>query len=72
MPGKLASPNIIYSDGDTADPLEVVRGALAKNWHPGPWISDVSLVLARTGHIAFNDPPADFQTAGTPHHRESG
>src|ERR1700758_2625 len=47
-------------DGDAADPLEVVReaGALLAS---AP-IDIAFLGIGENGHIAFNDPPADFQT----------
>ncbi len=37
------------------------RIALAKSWHPGP-VDIAFLGIGENGHIAFNDPPADFQT----------
>ncbi len=47
-------------DGDTADPLEVVR-RVGKELASGP-VDIAFLGIGENGHIAFNDPPADFQT----------
>lgn len=47
-------------DGDAADPLEVVREASAQ-LASAP-IDIAFLGIGENGHIAFNDPPADFQT----------
>ena len=47
-------------DGDAADPLLVVREASAQ-LASAP-IDIAFLGIGENGHIAFNDPPADFQT----------
>jgi glucosamine-6-phosphate deaminase len=47
-------------DGDAADPSEVVRHASAQ-LASAP-IDIAFLGIGENGHIAFNDPPADFQT----------
>jgi glucosamine-6-phosphate deaminase len=47
-------------EGDAADPLEVVRQAGAQ-LASAP-IDIAFLGIGENGHIAFNDPPADFQT----------
>lgn len=47
-------------DGDAADPEEVVRQASAQ-LASAP-IDIAFLGIGENGHIAFNDPPADFQT----------
>ena len=47
-------------DGDAADPSEVVREASAQ-LASAP-IDIAFLGIGENGHIAFNDPPADFQT----------
>ena len=47
-------------DGDAADPSEVVRRVGA---HLASAPVDIAFVgIGENGHIAFNDPPADFQT----------
>jgi glucosamine-6-phosphate deaminase len=47
-------------DGDAADPLEVVRRESA---HVASEPVDVAFLgIGENGHIAFNDPPADFET----------
>ena len=48
-------------DGDAADPLEVVRRVGAR-LASAP-VDVAFLGIGENGHIAFNDPPADFQTA---------
>ncbi|HEY4763498.1 MAG TPA: glucosamine-6-phosphate deaminase [Candidatus Sulfotelmatobacter sp.] len=48
-------------DGDAADPLEVVRRVGAR-LASAP-VDIAFLGIGENGHIAFNDPPADFQTA---------
>ena len=47
-------------DGDAADPVQVVREASAQ-LASAP-IDIAFLGIGENGHIAFNDPPADFQT----------
>jgi glucosamine-6-phosphate deaminase len=47
-------------DGDAADPLEVVR-RVGTRLAAAP-IDIAFLGIGENGHIAFNDPPADFQT----------
>lgn len=47
-------------DGDAADPLEVVR-RVGKELASRP-VDIAFLGIGENGHIAFNDPPADFQT----------
>jgi glucosamine-6-phosphate deaminase len=47
-------------DGDAADPSEVVRG-VGKELASMP-IDIAFLGIGENGHIAFNDPPADFET----------
>lgn len=47
-------------DGDAADPAAVVREA-GKQLASAP-IDIAFLGIGENGHIAFNDPPADFQT----------
>ena len=57
-----------YLDGE-ADPASECRrmGDLIRR-HP----IDVALLgIGENGHLAFNDPPADFQTAGALHCRRS-
>ena len=47
-------------DGDAADPVDVVRQASA---HLASAPIDIAFLgIGENGHIAFNDPPADFQT----------
>lgn len=48
-------------DGDAADPLEVV-GRVGARLASAP-VDVAFLGIGENGHIAFNDPPADFQTA---------
>jgi glucosamine-6-phosphate deaminase len=48
-------------DGDAADPLEVVR-RVGASLASAP-VDIAFLGIGENGHIAFNDPPADFQTA---------
>jgi glucosamine-6-phosphate deaminase len=47
-------------DGDAADPAAAVR-AVGKDLSSAP-IDIAFLGIGENGHIAFNDPPADFQT----------
>jgi glucosamine-6-phosphate deaminase len=47
-------------DGDAADPLDVVR-RVGSRLAAAP-IDIAFLGIGENGHIAFNDPPADFQT----------
>lgn len=47
-------------DGDAADPSEVVR-RVGEFLASGP-VDIAFLGIGENGHIAFNDPPADFQT----------
>ena len=47
-------------DGDATDPVQVVREASAQ-LASGP-IDIAFLGIGENGHIAFNDPPADFET----------
>jgi glucosamine-6-phosphate deaminase len=47
-------------DGDTSDPAEVVA-RVGKNLASAP-IDIAFLGIGENGHIAFNDPPADFET----------
>jgi glucosamine-6-phosphate deaminase len=47
-------------DGDAADPVEVVR-RVGKELASMP-IDIAFLGIGENGHIAFNDPPADFET----------
>jgi glucosamine-6-phosphate deaminase len=47
-------------DGDAADPLDVVR-RVGTRLAAAP-IDIAFLGIGENGHIAFNDPPADFQT----------
>jgi glucosamine-6-phosphate deaminase len=47
-------------DGDAADPLEVVR-QVGKQLASLP-VDIAFLGIGENGHIAFNDPPADFET----------
>ena len=47
-------------DGDAADPLEVVRQVGAR-LASAP-VDVAFLGIGENGHIAFNDPPADFET----------
>jgi glucosamine-6-phosphate deaminase len=46
-------------EGDAADPLEVVR-RVGKQLSSAP-VDIAFLGVGENGHIAFNDPPADFQ-----------
>jgi glucosamine-6-phosphate deaminase len=46
-------------DGDAADPLEVVQ-RVGKQLASAP-VDIAFLGVGENGHIAFNDPPADFQ-----------
>lgn len=47
-------------DGDASDPLEVVR-RVGKQLASAP-VDIAFLGVGENGHIAFNDPPADFET----------
>ncbi len=47
-------------DGDTSDPSEVVR-RVGKQLASAP-VDIAFLGIGENGHIAFNDPPADFDT----------
>ena len=47
-------------DGDSADPVAVVKEA-GKQLASAP-IDIAFLGIGENGHVAFNDPPADFQT----------
>jgi len=47
-------------DGDAPDPVEVVR-RVGKELAPTP-VDIAFLGIGENGHIAFNDPPADFVT----------
>src|SRR6204780_3570696 len=47
-------------DGDAADPSEVVR-RVGKKLASTP-VDIAFLGIGENGHIAFNDPPADFET----------
>src|ERR1700730_13476553 len=57
---KTGIANYYLLDGDAADPLEVVR-RVGKELASRP-VDIAFLVIGENGHIAFNDPPADFQT----------
>jgi glucosamine-6-phosphate deaminase len=48
-------------DGDAADPLEVIR-RVGKQLASAP-VDVAFLGIGENGHIAFNDPPADFEIA---------
>src|SRR5208337_4645383 len=47
-------------EGDAANPAQAVRGA-SKDLASAP-IDTAFLGIGENGHIAFNDPPADFET----------
>jgi glucosamine-6-phosphate deaminase len=49
-----------WLDGDAADPSEVVR-IVGRELSSAP-IAIAFLGIGENGHIAFNDPPADFKT----------
>jgi glucosamine-6-phosphate deaminase len=57
---KTGITNYHLLDGDAADPVEVVRRA-GKQLASEP-VEVAFLGIGENGHIAFNDPPADFQT----------
>jgi glucosamine-6-phosphate deaminase len=57
---KTGIANYYLLDGDAADPLEVVR-RVGKEVASRP-VDIAFLGIGENGHIAFNDPPADFQT----------
>ena len=57
---KTGITNYHLLDGDAADPSEVVR-RVGKNLSSRP-VDIAFLGIGENGHIAFNDPPADFQT----------
>jgi glucosamine-6-phosphate deaminase len=57
---KTGITNYHLLDGDAADPSEVVR-RVGKNLASRP-VDIAFLGIGENGHIAFNDPPADFQT----------
>ena len=57
---KTGIANYHLLDGDAADPLEVVR-RVGKDLASRP-VDIAFLGIGENGHIAFNDPPADFQT----------
>ena len=57
---KTGIANYHLLDGDSANPLEVVQ-RLGKQL--ASWPVDVAFLgIGENGHIAFNDPPADFDT----------
>jgi glucosamine-6-phosphate deaminase len=57
---KTGIANYHLLDGDTSDPLEVVQ-RVGKQLASLP-IDIAFLGIGENGHIAFNDPPADFET----------
>ncbi|MGA8430200.1 MAG: glucosamine-6-phosphate deaminase [Candidatus Sulfotelmatobacter sp.] len=57
---KAGISNYHLLDGDAADPLEVVR-RVGKQLASLP-VDIAFLGIGENGHIAFNDPPADFET----------
>ena len=57
---KTGIANYHLLDGDAADPSEVVR-RVGKDLASRP-VDIAFLGIGENGHIAFNDPPADFQT----------
>jgi glucosamine-6-phosphate deaminase len=57
---KTGITNYHLLDGDAADPAEVVRRA-GEQLASKP-VDVAFLGIGENGHIAFNDPPADFQT----------
>src|ERR1700733_8696165 len=57
---KTGISNYHLLDGDAADPLEVVR-RVGKQLASLP-VDIAFLGIGENGHIAFNDPPADFET----------
>jgi glucosamine-6-phosphate deaminase len=56
---KTGITNYHLLDGDAADPVEVVR-RVGKQLASAP-VDIAFLGIGENGHIAFNDPPADFQ-----------
>jgi glucosamine-6-phosphate deaminase len=58
---KTGIANYHLLDGDAADPLDVVR-RVGTRLASAP-VDVAFLGIGENGHIAFNDPPADFQTA---------
>jgi glucosamine-6-phosphate deaminase len=58
--GKTGITNYHLLDGDVVDPLEVVR-RVGKELASKP-VDIAFLGIGENGHIAFNDPPADFET----------
>lgn len=57
---KTGIANYHLLEGDAADPLEVIRG-VSEQLASLP-VDIAFLGIGENGHIAFNDPPADFQT----------
>ncbi len=57
---KTGIANYHLLDGDAADPSEVV-GRVGRELASSP-VDIAFLGIGENGHIAFNDPPADFQT----------
>src|ERR1700733_13704411 len=57
---KTGIANYHLLDGDAADPLEAMRH-VAKQLASRP-VDIAFLGIGENGHIAFNDPPADFET----------
>jgi len=57
---KTGITNYHLLDGDAADPVQVVRRAGEQLTSPP--IDIAFLGIGENGHIAFNDPPADFET----------
>ena len=57
---KTGIPKYHLLDGDGANPSEVVR-TVSRELSSGP-IDVAFLGIGENGHIAFNDPPADFST----------
>jgi glucosamine-6-phosphate deaminase len=57
---RTGSPNYHFLDGDVPDPLQVAQRIGAK-LIAAP--IDIAFVgIGENGHLAFNDPPADFET----------
>ncbi len=57
---KTGIANYHLLEGDAADPMEVV-GRVSKELASSP-VDIAFLGIGENGHIAFNDPPADFET----------
>jgi len=57
---KTALPRYHLLNGDAADPADVVR-KVGKELASAP-VDIAFLGIGENGHIAFNDPPADFET----------